>query len=85
MRAVDPFYNINEEIRYESKIKNHKNEISRIIINDDYDNYDNVNYYYVINSSSSSSSSLDRYHEQHQHRYNQHHHLIPYLILSVYV
>jgi len=29
MRAVDPYYNNNEEIRYENKIKNknHKNDI----------------------------------------------------------
>jgi hypothetical protein len=34
MRAVNPSYNKNEEIRYENKIKNHKNDIFRIIIND---------------------------------------------------
>ena len=27
MRAVNPYYNNNEEIRYENKIKNHKNDI----------------------------------------------------------
>jgi len=27
MRAVHPNYNINEKIRYENKIKNHKNNI----------------------------------------------------------
>ena len=70
MRAVYPFYNNNKEIRYENKIKinkNRKNDIFRIIINDDYDNYDSCydygNFYYAINasslSSSSSSSSLD--------------------------
>ena len=43
MRAVTPFYNNNEEIRYENKIKIIKiikNDIFRIIINDDYDNYE---------------------------------------------
>ncbi len=42
MRAVSPPYYNNEEIRYENKIKNnknHKNDIFRIIINDDYGNY----------------------------------------------
>ena len=63
MRAVFPLYNNNEEIRYENKIKNknHKNDIFRIIINDDYDNYDSCyddgKFYYVINPSSLSSSS----------------------------
>ena len=63
MRAVEQFYNNNEEMRYENKIKkNHKNDILRIIIiNDDYDNYDscydNGKFYYVINASSLSSSS----------------------------
>jgi hypothetical protein len=36
------------------KNKNHKNDIFRIIINDDYDKYDscydNGNFYYMINS-----------------------------------
>ena len=71
MRAVSPSYNKNEEIRYENKIKNHKNDIFRIIINDNCQ--DNGKFYNVINASSL-SSSLDRHHEQHQHRYNQHHH-----------
>ena len=48
MRAVSPFYNNNEEMRYE------------IIKNDDdynYDScYDNGKFYYVINASSLSSS-----------------------------
>ena len=61
MRAVEPFYNNNEEMRYENKIKNKKNDIFRIIINDDdynYDScYDNGKFYYVINASSLSSSS----------------------------
>ena len=87
MRAVYPSYNNNEEIRYENKIKknkNHKNDLLRIIINDDDDNYDSCyddgKFNYVINasslssSSSSSSSSIDRHHEKHQHRYNQYHH-----------
>jgi len=44
MRAVHPTYsnNNNEEIRYENKIKhykNHKNNIFRIIINDDFGNH----------------------------------------------
>ena len=42
MRAVSPSYNNNEEIRYENKIKNkknHKNDIFRIIINDDNGNH----------------------------------------------
>ena len=75
MRAVCPYYNNNEEIRYENKNqnKNHKNDIFRIIINDDNDNYDSCyddgKFYYSL-SSSSSSSSLDRNHEQHQHRYH---------------
>jgi hypothetical protein len=38
MRAVYPYYNNNEEIRYENKIKNHKNNIFRTLINDYYDN-----------------------------------------------
>ena len=52
MRAVFPLYNKNEEIRYENKNnKNHKNDIFRIIMNDDYDNYDscydNGKFYYM--------------------------------------
>jgi hypothetical protein len=41
MRAVIPSYNNNEEIRNENKIKikNHKNDIFRIIKNDDYGNH----------------------------------------------
>jgi len=46
MRAVCPIYNNNEEIRYYNKIKIHhfyhktdKNDVFRIIINDDYGNY----------------------------------------------
>jgi len=39
MRAVIPFYNNNEEIRYENKIKNHKNDIFRKITNDDDGNH----------------------------------------------
>ena len=43
MRAVHPFYNNNEEKRYENKMKNnkkHKNDISGIMItNDDYGNH----------------------------------------------
>ncbi len=42
MRAVHPLYNNNEKIRYENKIKNnknHKNDIFRIITNDDYGNH----------------------------------------------
>jgi len=39
MRAVNPSYNNNEEIRYENKIKNNKNDIFRMIINDDYGNH----------------------------------------------
>ena len=42
MRAVSPSYKNNEEIRYENKIinyKNHKNEIFRITIHDDYGNH----------------------------------------------
>ena len=41
-RAVLPFYNKDEKMRYENKIKynkNHKNDIFRIIINDDYGNH----------------------------------------------
>jgi len=30
MRAVTPFYNNNEEIRYENKIKNNKNNNNKI-------------------------------------------------------
>jgi hypothetical protein len=32
MTAVSPFYNNNEEIRYENKIKNNKNKIFRMMI-----------------------------------------------------
>ena len=42
MRAVSPYYNNNEEIRYgnkNKKYKNDKNDIFRIIINDDYGNH----------------------------------------------
>jgi hypothetical protein len=35
MRAVHPSYNKNEEIRYGNKIKNHKIDKLKIIINDD--------------------------------------------------
>jgi hypothetical protein len=31
MRAVIPSYNNNEEIRYENKIKNHKNDKNKIL------------------------------------------------------
>ena len=51
MRAVCPNYNYNEEIRYENKMKNnenHKNDIFRIIIDDDCN--DNGKLYYVINA-----------------------------------
>ena len=58
MRAVNPNYNNNEEIRYEKKIKIIKIlkmlYILIIIINDDNHNYDscydNGKFYYVINS-----------------------------------
>jgi len=37
MRAVHPFYNNNEEIKYENKIKNNNNNKKDIFrINDDY-------------------------------------------------
>ncbi len=42
MRAVNPSYNNNEEIRYENKIKKKKTwkwYIQRIILNDDYGNH----------------------------------------------
>ena len=57
---MDPYYNNNEKIRYENKIKNNKNHkndkngILRIIINDDDDNYDSCyddgKFNYVINA-----------------------------------
>ncbi len=60
MRAMDPPYNNNEEIKYENKIKIIKTIcIYIIILNDDYDNYDtcydNSKFYYVIYASSLSS------------------------------
>jgi len=63
MRAVDPFYNNNEEMRYENKINKIKIikmiYIKRIILNDDYGNYDtcydNGKFYSVIYASSLSS------------------------------